>query len=98
MITEIALIEVTPGDEAAFEAAVATAVPLFETAEGCHGVQLRRSVEFPSRYRLVVDWETVEHHTVIFRGSAAFARWRELAGPFFAAPPQVEHVHDVLRG
>ncbi|AXB48216.1 antibiotic biosynthesis monooxygenase family protein [Amycolatopsis albispora] len=98
MVTEIALIEVHPGQEADFEKAVATAVPLFEAAEGCHGVRLRRSVEFPQRYRLLVEWETVEHHTVTFRGSAAFARWRELAGPFFAAPPQVEHVHDVLPG
>jgi quinol monooxygenase YgiN len=96
MITEIAQIEVTAGDEEAFEKAVATAVPLFRRAKGCHSVRLRRSVEFPQRYRLMVDWETVEDHTVTFRESADFARWRELAGPYFASPPQVEHVQDVL--
>ncbi len=26
---------------------------------------------------------------------AGFARWRALAGPHFAAPPQVEHVYSV---
>jgi len=28
---------------------------------------------------------------VDFRGSAAFADWRAIVGPFFAAPPTVEH-------
>lgn len=98
MVWEIAQIEVRPGDEAAFEKGVAAAVPLFEQAAGCHGVQLRRSVEFPGRYRLVVEWETVEHHNVDFRGSAAFTRWRELVSPYFVAPPEVEHVERVTLG
>ncbi|MFK0120359.1 antibiotic biosynthesis monooxygenase family protein [Streptomyces sp. NPDC090994] len=96
MITEIAQIEVEPGHEEQFEEAVAQARPHFLAADGCHGVDLHRSVEHPSRYRLMVRWETVEHHTVTFRSSEGFARWRALAGPHFAAPPQVEHVHSVL--
>ncbi|MFG2545871.1 antibiotic biosynthesis monooxygenase family protein [Streptomyces sp. NPDC048594] len=95
MITEIAQIEVRPGQEQEFEDAVAKALPCFLAAEGCGGADLHRSVEHPSRYRLMVRWETVEHHTVTFRGSAGFARWRALAGPHFAAPPQVEHVYSV---
>ena len=96
MITDIAQIEIHPGQEQDFEHAVAEAVPLFLAADGCHGVDLHRSVEHPTRYRLTVRWETVEHHTVAFRGSEDFARWRALAGPYFAAPPQVEHVYSVL--
>jgi quinol monooxygenase YgiN len=91
MVTELAQIDVRPGEEAAFEKGVREAVPLFERAEGCHGVRLRRGVEQPQRYWLVVDWETVEHHTR-FRDTSDFARWRELAGPYFAAPAQVVHV------
>ncbi|MFE2439761.1 antibiotic biosynthesis monooxygenase family protein [Streptomyces sp. NPDC059409] len=96
MITEIARIEIYPGQEREFEAAVAKALPHFLAADGCDGVDLYRSVEHPSRYRLMVRWETVEHHTVTFRDSEGFAKWRALAGPHFAAPPQVEHVHSVL--
>ncbi|MEU5029559.1 antibiotic biosynthesis monooxygenase family protein [Streptomyces milbemycinicus] len=96
MITEIAQIEVRPGSEEEFEKAVAEAVPLFLAADGCEGIDLTRSVEEPSRYRLMVRWETVEHHTVTFRQSDAFTRWRALAGPYFAAAPQVEHVRSVL--
>ncbi|CAL9389577.1 MULTISPECIES: antibiotic biosynthesis monooxygenase family protein [unclassified Streptomyces] len=96
MITEIAQIEIHPGQEQQFEEAVAKALPYFLAADGCDGVDLHRSIEHPSRYRLMVRWETVEHHTVTFRASEGFAKWRTLAGPHFATPPQVEHVHSVL--
>jgi heme-degrading monooxygenase HmoA len=98
MVWEIALIEVREGAEAEFEAAVAKAEPLFRQAKGCHGVQLRRGVEHPSRYRLVIEWETVEDHMVGFRESDLFPRWRELVSPYFAQPPQVEHATRVDLG
>lgn len=97
MFLEIAQIEVKPGAEAAFEAGVAKAAPLFQRAKGCKGMELQRSVEFPARYRLIVTWETVENHTEDFRGSADFQEWRRLVGECFAAPPAVEHTHQVLK-
>ena len=98
MITEIAQIDVKPGMEADFEAGVKTAAPLFRRAKGCAGMALQRSHEKPQRYRLFVQWQTVENHTVDFRGSADFQEWRKLVGHCFAAPPEVEHVHEVVRG
>ncbi len=92
MIHEIATITVAPGHEAAFEAGVRAARPLFEAAAGFRSVALERSIEHPARYRLVVGWDTVEHHTIDFRNSPAFGRWRELVGPHFADPPEVDHV------
>ena len=97
MFLEIAQIEVKPGSEADFEAGVAKAAPLFQRAKGCKGMQLQRSVEFPSRYRLVVKWETVENHMVDFRNSEDFQAWRGLVGAFFAAPPAVEHTYAALK-
>lgn len=96
MIHEIAEIDVTPGSEAEFEAAVVAATPAFLAAKGCHGLRLERSIEHPARFRLVVAWETVEDHTEVFRSSDGFKKWRELAGPFFASPPRVEHVETRL--
>lgn len=98
MIFEIAQIEIREGAEQAFEAAVAEAAPLFEASPGCHSLKLMRSIEHPTRYRLVVGWETIEAHMVDFRQSPAFERWRALAGPFFAAPPVVEHVAEAYTG
>jgi heme-degrading monooxygenase HmoA len=92
MVLEIAQIEILEGHAAAFEAAVASAKDAFAAAKGFKGLELHRSVEFPARYRLFVYWETIENHTVDFRGSENFAVWRTLASPHFAGAPVVEHV------
>lgn len=96
MIHEIALIAVKPGQESAFEQGVAQAAPLFQRAKGCRGMSLQRVIERPTHYRLVIAWETVEDHTVHFRGSEDFQAWRGLVSHCFEAPPQVEHVEAVL--
>jgi heme-degrading monooxygenase HmoA len=64
MILEIAQIDVTPGLEDEFEAGVKAAVAVFRRAKGCKGLELQRGIEQPSRYRLLVKWETVENHTM----------------------------------
>jgi quinol monooxygenase YgiN len=91
MIFEIAHITIDPTRADAFEAAVAEAAPYFQNAQGCHAMSLERVIEDPAQYRLRVQWESVDHHMVMFRESDAFQRWRELAGPFFVKPPHVEH-------
>ena len=97
MVLEIAQIDVKPGMESEFEAGVTKAAPLFKRAKGCQGMELQRSVEKPSRFRLLVQWDTLENHTVDFRGSADFQEWRKLVGHCFAAPPEVEHVREVAK-
>ena len=97
MITEIAQVDVKPGMEAEFEAGVKKAAPIFQRAKGCHGLELRRSIEKPSRYRLFIAWDTVDDHDVGFRGSPDFQELRKLVGHCFASPPEVEHVQQVLR-
>jgi heme-degrading monooxygenase HmoA len=96
MITEIAQIDVKPGTEKDFEAAVAKAKPLFMRAKGAKGIELHKSIEKPQCYRLLAKWETLENHTIDFRGSEDFAAWRALVGPYFAVPPEVEHTETVL--
>jgi quinol monooxygenase YgiN len=98
MITEIAQIDVKPGTEAEFERGVKQAVPIFQRAKGCRSMEVRRSIEKPNRYRLFIGWETVENHTIDFRGSADFQEWRKLVAHCFASPPDVEHVSEVVRG
>ena len=98
MILEIAQIDVKPGMENDFEAGVTNATPLFKRAKGCKGMVLQRSHEKPQRYRLFVQWETLENHTVDFRGSPDFSEWRKLVGHCFVSPPEVEHVREVVKG
>jgi heme-degrading monooxygenase HmoA len=96
MITEIAQIDVKPGSEKDFEAAVARAKAAFGRSKGFHGFELHKSIEKPQRYRLMVQWATLENHTVDFRGSENFTEWRGLVGQYFASPPEVEHTETVL--
>jgi heme-degrading monooxygenase HmoA len=98
MILEIAQIEVKAGLEKEFESGVAKATPVFARAKGCRGMELHRSIEKPSRYRLLVKWETLENHTVDFRGSDDFKVWRGLVGHCFAGAPEVEHTSQVVHG
>jgi heme-degrading monooxygenase HmoA len=98
MVLEIAQIAVKPGLEAEFEAGVKKAAPIFQRAKGCRGMELQRSVEKPNRYRLFVRWDSVEAHTVDFRGSADFQAWRALVGHCFDGAPEVEHTNQVVHG
>src|ERR1700704_7040391 len=97
MITEIAQIDVKPGTEKDFEAAVAKAKAAFGRSRGFHGFELHRSIEKPQRYRLLVKWETLENHTVDFRGSDNFAEWRGLVGTPFASPSEGRDTDQVWR-
>ncbi|SEB68401.1 Cupin domain protein [Paramicrobacterium humi] len=98
VVSEIATLEARPGHEEKLEQAVREAVPLFQRAHGARTMRLERSEEHPTRYRLVIAWESVEDHTVRFRESEDFRRWRELIGPHIARTPDVEHVRNVLTG
>ena len=98
MFMEVAEIQVKPGTETQFEAAVQAAAPLFQRAKGCSAMRLERSVEQPSNYTLLVQWATVDNHMVDFRESDDFQEWRKLVGEFFAAPPKVGHTATVVTG
>ena len=91
MVTEHALLSVTPGSEAAFEAALELALPIIRSAPGCRSASVSRGIESPSTYLLLVEWESVEAHTTGFRSSAAFQDWRGLLHHFYARPSDVEH-------
>ena len=92
MILEIADIHIKPGQNADFEVAVRNAVAtIFPKAKGFVAHRFHACIESPNRYVLQLTWETLEDHTVDFRGSALFVEWRALVGNYFAMAPHVEH-------
>jgi heme-degrading monooxygenase HmoA len=92
MVLEIADIRIRPGTQSEFDLAIQNAVAsVLSKAEGFRGYKINRGIESPERYLLMVFWDTLENHTIDFRGSPAFAQWRAMVGPFFAAAPSVEH-------
>jgi heme-degrading monooxygenase HmoA len=98
VILELADFRIAPGQQAAFEAAVRRGIDtVVRRARGFRGAKVNRSIESPERYILQIFWETAEDHTVHFRGGALFTEWRAIVGPFFAAPPVVEHFELVIK-
>ena len=92
MVLEIADIRIQPGQQAAFEEAIARGVATVASkAKGFNRFSVNKCMETPERYVLQIEWETLEDHTVAFRQGPLFAQWRAIVGPFFAAPPLVEH-------
>jgi heme-degrading monooxygenase HmoA len=92
VILELADIRIQPGQQAAFDEAIQRAIStVVSKAKGFQGFKINKGIENPERYILQIFWDTLENHTVDFRGSPAFTEWRAIVGPFFAAPPVVEH-------
>jgi len=92
MILEIADIRIAPGQQAAFEAAIQQGIAtVISKAQGFRTARVQHGIESPERYVLLIEWDTLEDHTVHFRGGPLFPQWRAIVGPFFASPPVVEH-------
>jgi heme-degrading monooxygenase HmoA len=92
MILELADIRIPPGKQAEFDVAIRHGVEtVIAKAQGFRGYKVNKGVESPERYILMIYWETLENHTVDFRGGPLFAQWRAIVGPYFAQPPVVEH-------
>ncbi|GBF04060.1 antibiotic biosynthesis monooxygenase [Deinococcus aerius] len=91
MVLEIALLNVRPGQTGAFESAFARAEPIISRVGGYVRHELHKCLEDDHKYALLVWWETLEDHTVGFRGSAGYQEWRSLLHHFYDPFPTVEH-------
>lgn len=96
MVLEVAMLDVRPGQEQAFEAAFRDASAIIVAMRGCIGHQLQRCLEQRSRYLLLVQWETLEDHTVGFRSSPEYQQWKALLHHFYDPFPTVEHFVAVM--
>jgi heme-degrading monooxygenase HmoA len=92
MILELADICIHSGQQSEFEQAVQFGLDtVLSKAKGFKRYEVRHCIETPARYVLLILWDTLEDHTVGFRGSPAMTEWRGMVGRFFAKPPAVEH-------
>ncbi len=90
-VVEHAELTITPGREAEFERAFPSGEQAIAKSPGYRWSRLLRQAENPGTYLLLVGWESLEAHTVEFRGSDLFPQWRAAVSEFFAAPPVVTH-------
>lgn len=91
MVLEVAILNVRPGESAAFEAAFLEAQQIIAASPGYQRHELRRCVEAADQYLLLVWWDSLESHTQGFRQSPAYERWCRLLHNFYDPFPKVEH-------
>lgn len=96
MVLEAAVLNVLAGMQDEFEEAMQRARSLIGASKGFHSLELRKCVETPNRYLLLVQWEELEDHTIGFRQSDRYLAWRELLHRFYDPFPLVEHYGENL--
>jgi heme-degrading monooxygenase HmoA len=94
-VLEVAMLNVIPGRESEFELAFKQASKIISSMNGFVHLQLQRCLERPNAYVLLVNWETLEDHTVGFRQSPEYQQWRALLHHFYDPFPTVEHFESV---
>ncbi len=91
MILEVVILDVIPSREKEFESAFAEASGIIASMAGYSSHQLQHCLEKENRYLLLVQWETLEAHTVGFRGSPQYQEWKKMLHHFYDPFPVVEH-------
>lgn len=97
MILEHADFTIPAGKNAEFEEAIQRGIAtVISQARGFVDAKVHKGIESPERYLLTIHWQTLENHTVDFRGGPLFPQWRAIVGEYFAKPPVVEHFDVVV--
>ncbi|TYR81674.1 antibiotic biosynthesis monooxygenase [Priestia megaterium] len=95
MILEAAFLYVKKGMEKAFEARFAEASEIIASMNGYIHHELQKCIEQQNKYLLLVQWKTIEDHTIGFRGSKEYLQWKEKLHHFYEPFPIVEHFEKI---
>ena len=98
MILESALLQVRPGESAAFEAAFREAQRIISSMPGYRSHELQRCLEHEGQYLLLVRWDSLAAHEERFRKSPQYQQWRQLLHHFYDPFPSVLHYQQVAAG
>ena len=96
MILEVAILNVRPGQTAAFEAAFTQAQQIIAKMPGYIEHELQKCLEVANQYLLLVRWQTLEDHTIGFRQSEEYQQWKALLHHFYDPFPTVMHYEQVF--
>jgi heme-degrading monooxygenase HmoA len=95
MILEAVMLQVKVGMEAEYEEAFRSASKIISSMKGYISHDLQRCIEVEGKYLLLVQWESVEDHTVGFRQSNEYQQWKKQLHHFYDPFPIVEHFEKV---
>ncbi|MBC7399520.1 MAG: antibiotic biosynthesis monooxygenase [Mucilaginibacter sp.] len=95
MILEVAILNIIPGKEPQFEKDFAIAGQYISAIKGYIKHSLSKCIEQPNKYILLVEWDTLEDHTIGFRQSTEYQEWKKLLHHYYDPFPVVEHYEGV---
>jgi heme-degrading monooxygenase HmoA len=95
MILEAVMLQVKAGMEAEYEEAFRAASKIISSMKGYISHNLQRCIEVEGKYLLLVQWESLEDHTVGFRQSSEYQQWKKQLHHFYDPFPIVEHFEKV---
>lgn len=91
LILEVAVLNIIDNMNDEFESAFKQASEIISSMNGYHKHELRHCIERENQYILLVWWKKLEDHTVGFRKSAKYQKWKELLHKFYDPFPDVLH-------
>jgi len=96
MILETAVLHIKPELQETFEASFKEASQYIASIKGYIKHELHCCIEAPNQYLLLVQWETLEDHTIGFRQSEAYLEWKRFLHHYYDPFPVVEHYKKVV--
>lgn len=96
MILEAVFLYVKPELAIQFESDFIKASQYISSIQGYLGHRLEKCVEVENKYLLLVDWNTLEDHTIGFRSSEAYLEWKIILHHYYELFPIVEHFETVF--
>ncbi|MEO1484325.1 MAG: antibiotic biosynthesis monooxygenase [Bacteroidota bacterium] len=91
MVLEVAVLNVKQGLTLEFEDNFKKASTIISSMPGYIDHQLKKCLEVPNQYILLVNWETLKDHEEGFRKSSEYQEWKRLLHHFYEPFPEVYH-------
>lgn len=78
-----------------FEKSFKEASSIISKMDGYINHSLNKCFEEDGKYLLLVEWETLESHTIGFRESKEYQKWKALLHCYYEPFPIVEHFQEI---
>ena len=91
MILELAILYIKDEQVNQFEKDFDKAGIYISSIKGYGGHTLQKCIEQKNKYILLVNWETLDAHTIGFRESSQYREWKKLLHHYYDPFPTVYH-------
>jgi heme-degrading monooxygenase HmoA len=96
MVLEIAEYTAQPGKAEELARGLLAGREIILAAGGCRSVTLNRCIEDGARFIFTIEWETLEDHTVRFRGGPRFQEYRDYIAGLYEDPIVARHYEAIF--